>query len=81
MISPDVKADVKQKIKELVTFYKKYLFTRKLEIQCKTDMYLLFNFAWYSIQLNIVCYEQWSGRVLLNGQNLFSMLRNPYNIA
>ena len=35
-----------------------YKVPSKLEIQCKEGVYFSFNFGWYSIPLDIVCYEQ-----------------------
>ena len=52
MISVDVKADVKQKIKELVAIFKEYL--QNLKYNVKQVCFFHFNFAWYSIQLDIV---------------------------
>ena len=55
--STDLKADVKQQeIKELVAVSCNFLqeVPSKLDIQCKTGMHFSFNFAWYSIKLDIV---------------------------
>ena len=47
MISADVKADVKQEIKELVAIFYNFLKgPSKLEIQCRKSVYFLFNFIW-----------------------------------
>ena len=55
MISADVKADVKQEIKELVAIFYNFLEgPSKLEIQCRKSVYFLFNFIWYSIHFGIV---------------------------
>ena len=65
-MSADVKADVKQQeikeegegggIQELVAVSRNFLkgIPSKLEIQCRTGVYFSFNFAWNSIQLDLV---------------------------
>ena len=57
MISPDAKADAKQQeINRLVAVSNNFLQEAfsKLEIKCQAGVYFLFNFGWYSIQLDIV---------------------------
>ena len=54
MISTDVKADVKQQeIKELV--HQLHLVNLYIDTFKTQNIYFLFNFAGYSIQLEIVC--------------------------
>ena len=57
MLSADAKANVKQDIKKLVTVF--YTFLQEillvLEMQCNKGMYFPFNFAWYSVELDIFC--------------------------
>ena len=55
IVSTDIKTDVKQKSKELmavflVTFHKSIF--SKLEIKCKSGLYVSFNLGWHSIQLD-----------------------------
>ena len=54
MIYTNIKADVKQEIKELVAIYynfsQKYLL--KIEIQYKAGFYFSFNLGWHSIQFD-----------------------------
>ena len=56
-ISPDIKTDVKQRIKELVAvFYnclEKHLI--KPKVQYKTSLYFYFILVWHAIQLYVVC--------------------------
>ena len=56
MISAEVKADIKQEIKELVAISCNFLYKvpSKLEIQSKTGVYFSFKFVWYSNQLDVV---------------------------
>ena len=57
MISADAKGDVKQQTKT-GSYTSNFLLevpSSKHEIQCIAGMYFSFNFAWYSIQLDIVC--------------------------
>ena len=50
--SKKISSDVKAHVKQDKNFLKEV--PLRLEIQCKTGMYLSFNFAWYSIKLDIV---------------------------
>ena len=54
MVSCDVKAHVKQQDKDIEV-------PLRLEIQCKSGMYFSFNFAWYSIKLDIAHQEKGVG--------------------
>ena len=58
MISADVKADVKQQQTKTGSYTSNFLSEvppSNLEMQCRTDVYFSFHFAWYSIQLDTVC--------------------------
>ena len=58
MISADVKGDVKQQQTKTGSYTSNFLSevpSSKLDIKWRTHMYFSFNFAWYSIQFDIVC--------------------------
>ena len=69
MMSADVKATIKQQIKDLVAYFtKKYLQNLKYNIKSGC-------IGWYSIRLGIERYEWGSGFFLLYRKNLLSMMK------
>ena len=68
-MSADVKATIKQQIKDLVAYFtKKYLQNLKYNIKSGC-------IGWYSIRLGIERYEWGSGFFLLYRKNLLSMMK------
>ena len=58
MISADVKADRNKKTGSCIFIRSTFKNWNKME----TDVYVSFNFPWYSIQLTIIQEEQWVGK-------------------